>query len=178
VRPATIDAVSWEAAVVAIVVAAIGIGGVSVGARLQSRSSLAQWRRDRLLQFCADLVAAGRELVGRRWETDDPRRYPTETIQRLDHAVACVLLLGGQDLDKPAFAYQGAVLDALNAAIGPDSDSQKKEQTLKTAVEAQANFLWLAHNLLLDSAEKPRRWWQFWSRTSAEQLATEATAQS
>lgn len=81
-------------------------------------------------------------------------------------------------MDEPAFTYQGAVLDALNAAIGPDSDSQKKDQTLKTAVEAQARFLWLAHNLLVDLPRNSPHWWQFWSRTSGEQLAAEATAKS
>jgi hypothetical protein len=28
----------------------------------QARSNLAQWRRDRLLTFCVDLVSAGREI--------------------------------------------------------------------------------------------------------------------
>jgi hypothetical protein len=153
------------AALVAVVVAVIGAGAGFIGgylsARWRTRSELAQWRRDRLLVFCADLIAAGRELLGQGWE-EEQRQYPTDAVRRLDQALALVLLLGGQDLDDPAFAYQGKVMDALNAAVALDGDPEKRDQTVKTALEAQASFLWLAHNLLLAIPQDPRRWWQVW----------------
>jgi hypothetical protein len=158
--------VGLGAALVAVVVAVIGAGAGFIGGYLsahwRARSDLAQWRRDRLLVFCGDLIAAGRELLGQGWEGEGQRGYPTETVRRFDGAVALVLLLGGQDLDDPTFAYQGKVMDALNAVVAPKSDSEKQQQTQKAALEAQAQFLWLAHNLLLDLPQNPREWWQVW----------------
>jgi hypothetical protein len=52
--------------VVTLIVAAIGAAAAFIGgflnARFAARSNLAQWRRDRLLTFCVDLVSAGREI--------------------------------------------------------------------------------------------------------------------
>jgi hypothetical protein len=154
---ARIGSVDIGTAAVTLGVAATGFVGGYFSARWQAGAAREQWRRERLLEFCADLVAAGRELVGLHWETKE-RRYPIEAVHRLDHAVACVLLLGGTDLDDPAFAYQSAVLDAINAQFAPDSDPQRVQATLKSATDCQATFLWLAHNLLLGTTTKPSRW--------------------
>jgi hypothetical protein len=120
------------------------------------------------------LVAAGGELVGMSWAKDD-RRYPTETVERFSHAVACVLLLGGTDLDDPAFNYRHAVLDALNQELALDGDAEKLRRVQKIALEFQAHFLWLAHSLLLDVPQSAHPWWQFWSRTREKPKAEAPT---
>lgn len=149
---------------VALIGAGAGFGGGFFGARWQARHTLAQLRRDRLLQFCADLLAAGGELLRANVVKVEDRRYPVETMQRFAHAVACVVLLGGQDLDEPAFAHQDAVLAAFGEAVDPNSDPSKQDQALKAAATCQAQFMWLAHNLLLNTPRNPRRWWEVWKR--------------
>jgi hypothetical protein len=152
-------------AVVTLIVAAIGAGAGFIGgylsARWRARNDLAQWRRDRLLTYCVDLISGGREISVRVWRPQDP--YPQEAVQRLDDAVGGILLLGGQELDDLAFAYQSAVLDALNDQLGVAARPQNAKPPLEVAANAQGAFLWKAHNLLLDALPKSTiwsRWWQ------------------
>jgi hypothetical protein len=166
--------VNAATAVVAIAVAIIGVTGGYLGARWRARTELAQWRRERLLEFCANLVAAGRELLWLLVESGE-RRYPSETVRRFDHAVACVLLVGGTDLDTPVFAYQSAVLDAVNAALA--ADPQKQTKAYETAIERQASLLVMAHNLLLDTAQSQGLWWRLTSR-HGDKPKTDAAAKT
>jgi hypothetical protein len=155
-----------ETAIVALIVAAIGAGAGFVGgflsARWQARNDLAQWRRDRLLTFCVDLVSAGRDLSVRLSKPEDP--YPQELVQRLDDGVAGILLLAGQELDKLAFAYQSAVLDVVDDSRGVTPGRTAAKPVLQVAAENEGAFLWTANNLLLDKRPESR-----WSRL-AERL--------
>jgi hypothetical protein len=54
----------WLQVVLAVLVPASALGGVWLGARLSTQQADTQWRRDRLLQFCSDLIAACHEVWG------------------------------------------------------------------------------------------------------------------
>jgi hypothetical protein len=150
-----------DSAVIAAVIGAVAafVGGYFAG-RWQARNTLAQWRRERLLQFCADLVAVGGELadLGRT----APDRYPIEIAQRFRNAVACVLLLGGEDLSDAAFDYQEAVTAASGGRLAATEDRSKRDEAYTAAAASQANFMWLAHNLLVDTPLNRYPWWQVW----------------
>src|SRR2546426_196849 len=112
--------VDWGTAGVAIVVAALGIAGGYLVARWQARYGLEQWRRERLLEFCADLVAAGSKASGggkTKWTFDE--------MNRLDHAIGCIRLLS-EDLARPALNYQGAIFGVVRAVLNKESDLDAK----------------------------------------------------
>jgi len=160
----TIASVEWATVAVALVVALIGAGagfaGGYFGARWQAGTNLAQWRRDRLLQFCADLLAAGLELtdIGRGLlvgESYPPNKM--EATKRLEHAVSCVWLLSGE-LAEPARDYHHAVINLVKRKGRKLDDPE-----LVAEATQRGRFIGTARFWLLDLAPSPTPWSHAWA---------------
>ncbi len=161
-RGATIGTVDLGTAVVTLIVAAIGVAAGFIGgylsARWQARNDLAQWRRDRLLQYCADLVAAGVQLS----EYED-KEFPHEASTRLQHAKACVFMLS-EELSDPAQGYLIATLELLREKFRVPEDKKRHDAATKKYGKAEGRFLRDAHDYLRDLAMNPPAWSKVWTR--------------
>jgi hypothetical protein len=148
--------VDWGTAGVAIVVALIAgpIGYFS--ARWQGRNDLAQWRRDRLLEFCTDLIASGGELVDLGWDITEGQDvpYPVETMRKLQHAVARISLLS-IELRKPSSNAATAYADVLKRAYEHANDPNKPGADFDAASTTVVEFTKIAHRILVDIPESP-----------------------
>ena len=149
---------SWGTAGVAILVALISAGtafaGGYLGSRWKASSDLAQWRRERLLQFCADFVAIGSEVTGLAALADPKNASAFEAAyRRFDNALSCVLLVGGDVLDDVAFEYRMALLRLRREAA-----EGKGDEARLVVIEREAAFLAKAHFLLLDIPTRPSVW--------------------
>src|SRR5689334_3467972 len=89
----------------------IALGGVYLGSQWEAQRNLAQWRRERLLEFCSDLLAAGNEIVNVGWDVK-ASAFPEEAKQRLDRALSGILLLS-DELSNDAFEFSETVARAL-----------------------------------------------------------------
>jgi hypothetical protein len=155
-------------ALIALVVAAIGAGagfaGGYLSARWQARSNLEQWRRDKLLGFCSDLVAATAELTQfSNWN----KPFPEEKAQRMRITQKCVLLLS-EELSTPLDALASTALD-LAQKLSQDAGPIIRADTARLAVQVQQRekeFVDAARDLLLNVPQSPTPWRQFWSRIS------------
>jgi hypothetical protein len=136
-----------------IIVAGIAFAGGYFSAQWQARHALAQWRRERLLEFCSDLLAAGNEIIDVAWDYAGGELYPTEETQRLQRAFASILLLS-DELSDDARAYSDAVHDALAEVMKAIRDNAnnrpEREATRKKAQGAGGRFTAKAQFLLLD----------------------------
>jgi hypothetical protein len=118
-----------------------------------------QWRRDRLLQFCVDLVAACHDVT-RDARTihdllfEDPGLeppYPHEQLQRMHAATATIRLLS-QELDPLATTWIQAVLGVVQAAFRDDGTFEKAQGD---AAQLEGEFQRAAHDLLT-GIDRPR----------------------
>jgi hypothetical protein len=117
----------WLQVALTLLVPAAGLGGVWLGHQLSAGSAQEQWRRDRLLQFCVDLIAACHEVTTEARTIhdklyEDPGLeppYPLEQIQRMQAATATIRLLS-QELDWPATNWTRFVVQVVNAAVQND----------------------------------------------------------
>ncbi len=166
---ATIGGVDWGTAGVAIVVAALGIAGGYFGARWRARSDLAQWQRERLLEFCADLLAAGGDLRDASWEigqgNDVP--YPAETMRNLAHAYACVTLLS-QELSNFANRSATAYADLVRRAYAKAGNPDQPAPDFDAAATNAGRFAREANHVLLGVRKSEAAWWRFWSPTKSK----------
>ena len=143
-------------AAVAIIVAIIAFVGGYYSARWQARHTLAQWRRDRLLQFCSDLMAAGNEIVDFAWESRTSA-YPNAQVQRMRRAFASILLLS-EELADDANGYVHAVEITLvafmrNVDKGAADVDHLDDDVLASAAKAKGaagRLTATAHYVLLD----------------------------
>lgn len=147
----------WGTAGVAIVVALIAgpIGYFS--AKWQGRNDLAQWRRDRLLEFSSDLLASGSELVDRGWdivEQGEDVPYPTETMRKLGHAVACISLLSSE-LRKSASDCAVAHAQVVKKSYDHAHDANLPGADFDAASTSAVAFTKDAHRILVDIPESP-----------------------
>ena len=140
-------------AAVAIVVAAIAFIGGYYSSRWQARHALEQWRRERLLEFCSDLLAAGNEITDFAWESG-----PTATVQRMRRAFASILLLS-EELGDAANAYVEAVevtlarfMRTLNSTTPVDMEHLDNDvlASASNAKNAAGRLTAVAHYVLLD----------------------------
>jgi hypothetical protein len=139
--------------IAAFVGAAIALIGTYIGPRLQAKAERAQWRRDRLLQFCADFLAASGSVVevGRQIQDGKQPDYPVDAVGRLEHAYACICLLSDV-LAESAHNHLVATVGLMTktqADIGPPMEDSAKTRGL---------FLRSALNLLNDLAPQPNVW--------------------
>lgn len=176
---ATIGNVEWLVAiVVALIGAGAGFAGGYFGARWQAGTNLAEWRRDQLLQFCADLLAAGREITDRSGlilaEFEEPRADP-EPVTRIDHARACVELLS-KELSDPAQEYCRAVVKAFAAAFAEPIDKKELRSAIRAADDQQRLFTHTARDLLLDTPEHPTLWSLVWARIQSTRASSSIRA--
>jgi hypothetical protein len=147
----------WGTAGVAIVVALIAgpIGYFS--ARWQARNDLAQWRRDRILEFSSDLLASGGELTDHGWdivEQGEDVPYPTEIMRKVQHAVACISLLS-RDLRKPASDCAVAHAQVVKKAYEHAHDANLPGADFDAAATSAVVFTQNAHRILVDIPESP-----------------------
>ena len=141
-----------------VVAAVIGLIGGYLIARVQARLDLAQWRRDRLLEFCADLLAAC-NVIGEKGQDivdglDVP--YPEEDMRELLHAQQCVRLLGRPIADsayKCAVAYAAVLRDAYGKAGNP----QAANPNFDSANHAAGRFAADAHDFILGGKKPPKK---------------------
>lgn len=146
----------------ALIGATAALAGVFFGARWQAEGELAHWRRDRLLQFCSDFLAAGAEAIDAGWaiQGGDRAKYPQDAERKMRHFRACIFMLAPQ-LDDWADAYSKAVHELLTA----------KPKTLKGRVKLswdtgyhQARFAGEARKELVGLDTQPSVWQQLRSR--------------
>ena len=159
-------------AAVAILIAFISAGtafaGGYLGSRLQARNELAQWRRDRLLQFCADLLAAGAELedVARTAAGGEDVPYPREAFNHVRLARSRVMLLS-EELGDIAYAFTKAAMELAVEGRKRPLDLQSFLGMAGKLGQNQGRFLRAAHNHLRDYPSSPSFWRQLWSRVPA-----------
>lgn len=168
----TIRNVDVRTAAVTLVVAAIGAGAGFIGgflsARWQARNDLAQWRRDRLLQFCADLLAAGAELedVARTAAGGEEVPYPREAFNHIRLARSRVMLLS-EELGDIAFAFTKAAMELAVEGRRRPLDLQSFLDMAGKLGQSQGRFLRAAHNHLRDYPSGPSPWRTVWTRVPA-----------
>lgn len=151
----------WLQVVLAGLVPASALGGVWLGARLSTDQAATQWRRDRLLQFCSDLIAACHEVISRAGRIHDAMpeidaahdpQYPHDEVQRMQHAVGTVRLLS-EGLEPFAFELEKSVMSLLGKAT---KDEGAFMVAYGTAGEAEGKFQKAAYEEL--RGHEPQ-WW-------------------
>jgi hypothetical protein len=132
---------------------AAGIGGATVGAaatligvylgpQLQARHELAQWRRERLLELCSDLLVAGTDIVQIGFNRTK-EKSPIEVENRLHYAYSGITLLS-DELEDSALACRTASMAVFN------SNDTGREAAYNAANAAFGQFYRDAHNVLFD----------------------------
>ncbi len=150
-------------AAVTLAVAAVGFSGGFFSARWQAGTAREQWRRERLLEFCADLLAAGTELydLGGVIRAGDDVPYPAEAARKLMHSYQCVHLLS-RELSPTANRCATAYMAVIRDAYGHAGDAAQPAPNFDTASTNAGLFASDVNSVLLDVPP----WWQFWSRRS------------
>ncbi|MFI5282475.1 MAG: hypothetical protein ACHQ0J_05030 [Candidatus Dormibacterales bacterium] len=133
----------WTAVILAAVIGALAaFTGGYFGSRWQAESELAQWRRDQLLQICADVLAAGPQVMDSATDVTPTSKppWPSEPVNRLMRAGSTIRLLS-EDLYGPASAYSNAILAFLSEAraTGGKSNSYEKGKALGLMARAFAD---------------------------------------
>ncbi len=156
-----------------ILIALIGIIGAFVGgyfgARWQAGRNLAQWRRDRLLQFSSDLMAAGIEIenYARTVHAGGQAESAIQAEDRLNHAFNCIKLLSSE-LDSNAFQYVRAILLVQNEALKlqvAEAGTTKETLSAKmsSVAEPEVAFTMQARKLMLALQPEPSLWSLVWA---------------
>jgi len=145
---------AFVAILVALIAAAAAFVGGYSGARWQAQGNLAQWRRERLLQFCADLLAATREIAEYCWELErgHATRDQNELHRRTELAYASISLLS-DCLAARSYELNSAYLALLDEATSKKPDSKKLKDLHKAAAEASGMFTIQAQHVLLSVPE-------------------------
>jgi hypothetical protein len=153
--------VDWLIAiVVALIGAGAGFAGGYFGARWKAGTDLAQWRRDRVLEFCGDYLAAGDELklVGVEMKDGGNPSWPIAGIARLGQASGKLFLLSA-DLIEPVTAYNKALLELLKVARSlPKEKPDAPIPAIEAVSHAQAIFLLRASEVLTIPPQPPEVW--------------------
>lgn len=118
---------AWLQVALSLVAPAAALIGVGLGSRLTASSAEAHWRRDRLLDFCAELIAAGQEASRESRKVADELAadpesqppYPHEATEHLHRALGSVRLLS-PGLADPAADYASAVIEVVDHSIKED----------------------------------------------------------
>ncbi len=114
----------WLQVALTLLVPAAGLAGVWLGSQLSAGSVREQWRRDRLLQFCIDLLAASHDVMAAargmheelQKDSSAEPPYPNEPIQRMQ-AAAATIRLPSHELDWPATNYISFVLGTTSRYV-------------------------------------------------------------
>lgn len=159
----------WGAALVAIVVALIaataGFAGAYLGSRWQAATNLAQWRREKLLDYSSDLLAASNEMtavIGRiEGGTADSA---SEEMHHLYQAYGAIALLS-VDLQPAA----RSLVDAQRASLREVRTNEPKMDELDRGVAAALTRFTVAARDILNAVPAvqttPQR---MWSRVPAQ----------
>ena len=142
----------WLQVALTLLVPAAGLGGVWLGGRLAAGTAQEQWRRDRLLQFCVDLIAACNDVTREARTIHDllyvdpglEPPYPNEQIHRMRAATATIRLLS-QELEGPATNWTLFVMKVVQAAVRDDGTF---EDEYKHAAHLEGVFQRAAHDRL------------------------------
>lgn len=150
---------------VALIAAAAGFAGGYFGSKWNAQTSLSQWQREQLLNYCADLVAAGQEIVqnGRDLQDGKNPAFPLEAAQRLQHAQACIMLLSDK-VGEPGQNYVIACLNILQEPIIELPEGQFSTPASQAAAAASGRFLRAAHDFLTNIQAQPTPLQQAWLR--------------
>ncbi len=151
----------WAVAVAtfaaALVAAVLSFAGGYYGARWQANNNLEQWQREQLVQFCADLMAAGHEgddYTSAKIAGGNPA-YPAEAVSRMRHAFACIALVN-QGLAGVAHEYRIAVLNEVIAAAPGNPGVLTAEQ--QASAKTGGIFLAAANKVLVGTTEPLSKW--------------------
>lgn len=160
-------------------VAGIGFAGGFLSARWQAGNNLEQWRRDKLLGFCSDLLAATTDLTQL---SDRGTAFPEAKWERLLNLEKCVLLLS-DELSAPLNALAS---DALGLAQKMSQEVHLQASTaglIAQVAQRESEFVDAARHLLLNDRQTPTLpWLQLWSQVigkpEAKAAATQANQES
>jgi hypothetical protein len=141
---------------VALIAAGAGFAGGYLGSRWQAESELAQWRRDQLLRFCADLLAAGAEATEAATDIHMGSEviYPKEMMRRFQHASGCVRLLT-DELEEPALAYVESLNEVLDTAPPEEGKDAEFGAAVPNAHNCALLFQVAARGVLLAMPKQP-----------------------
>ncbi len=161
----------------ALIGAVAALGGVFFGSRWQARHELEQWRRDKLLQYCSDLLAAAREISGltMRILPGAEVQVPQEKLDQLYHLRWCILLLS-EELSAPLQAYYVAAsrfAKEYRKTVAITAGFSFIELA-KNFQESEEEFAYAARDLLLGVQPSPAPRWQFWSRSGTSKPKAKA----
>ena len=147
---------------ITLVVAVIGAGAGFISgylsARWLARNDLAQWRRDRLLQYCSDILTVSNELFAARPAPGVPGNStpPIETLRQLNRALYHVMLLG-DELMGPANAYVDAAINVANSRFR--NPGANHDAATRKFGRSQGLFLRAAHDHLRDFPNRQNLGW-------------------
>lgn len=150
---------------VALIAAAAGFAGGYFGSRWQAETALAQWRRDKLLQFCGDYLAAQKKLIDASWSRVDDAdvEFPEETSNLMLQAHSSIRLLS-TELEQFASACTKNTFAAWNAVAHGQGNIG---MALDLAGSAMGQFVAEAHVELMKRQPIPTLWTRFRSRLAA-----------
>jgi hypothetical protein len=160
---------NWGAALVAIVVALIAAGAGFIGGYLGSKwnaeTELAQWQRDRLLQYCSDLLAAAGEIVdvGRDIQEGKQPPFPYEASRRMEHAVGGISLLSFQ-LHNPASDFAKKTLEIMKEPHMQLSAGHHLTPAMDRSAKARGLYMRRSHDLLMNIRPRPSPLHRAWAR--------------
>jgi hypothetical protein len=146
----TIQAAAIAVGIVLISVVGSFVGGY-FGARWKAGTDLAQWRRDRLLQFCADFLEAGKELIDFAYSLEEgqPFQHPQDVDNRLLHAWARIRLLS-EELGAYALKAQQDISHVLAIAEATGELRQHLDAAIDASAQSYGILLGAAHDVLMD----------------------------
>jgi hypothetical protein len=124
---------------------ATGYLGARWQASWQARYERVQWRRDKLLQLCTDLLSASTEMVqiGFQREVDPSVRRPIALDNRLLYASAGIALI------SPELQSDAEVCEKKAKAVF-DAGDTKRAEAHKAANRALGDFVTHARKVLLE----------------------------
>jgi hypothetical protein len=153
------------AIVVALIAAGAGFAGGYYSAKWKAESDLEQWRREKLLAFCADFLAASGEIINVGQSIQDFKNppFPTEIVGRFMQAHAGICLLS----DQLAASAQKVLTSALKILVeGPVVTDNLAESSpaIARTYATRGLFLRAAHDFLLNLPRRTTIWERMWNR--------------
>lgn len=153
----------WGAALVAIVVAlvaaAAGFVGAYLGSRWQAKTNLAQWRREKLLEYCSDLVAGSNAMTAVIGQIEGGTADSASAeIHSLLQAYGAIALLS-VELQPIAMTVVDAQMASLREARTDEPTMDEMDARVARAV---TGFILAARDILnaiSDEQSTPQRMW-------------------
>jgi hypothetical protein len=159
---------NWGAALVAIVVALIaaaaGFVGAYLGSRWQAKTNLAQWRREKLLEYCSDLVAGSNAMTAVIGQIEGGTADSASAeMHNLLQAYGAIALLS-VELQPVAKTVVDAQVASLSEAR---TDEPMMDEVDARVARALTRFTLAARDILNAISEEQSTPQRMWSRVPA-----------